>query len=233
MFGYILCSFRDSCPGFISFRQNTPCVGSRRGTAQGAALLTKWEETAIIKAERAPLLAVGSTRFAQIDYADRLAPPRRSVCFYRTERAPLLAVGFPYQLIIIMLTVQLPLGGQHAFMDRYITPPCVGSRSGAALLTKWGETAIIKAERALLLVVGFAVLHHIIMNNADRLAGTQAASLSESCTSKFYADRLAATERSVRFYGQVYKPPASLPGLGRRRGFCFWGQVVWWAGSSR
>ena len=83
MFGYILCSFRDSCPGFISFRQNTPCVGSQRGTAQGAALLTKWGETAIIKA----------------------------------ERAPLLAVGFPYQLIIIMLTVQLPLGGQHAFME--------------------------------------------------------------------------------------------------------------------
>ena len=81
MFGYILCSFRDSCPDFIPFRQNTPCVGSRRGTAQGAALLTKW-----------------------------------------------------------------------------------------------GETAIIKAERALLLVVSFAVLHHIIMNNADRLAGTQAVS---------------------------------------------------------
>ena len=103
--------------------------------------MTKWGETAIIKA----------------------------------ERAPLLAVGFPYQLIIIMLTVQLPLGGQHAFMDRYITP-CVGSRSGTALLTKWEETAIIKAERALLLVVSFAVLHHIIMNNADRLAGTQAVS---------------------------------------------------------
>ena len=150
MFGYILCSFRDSCPDFIPFRQNTPCVGSRRGTAQGAALLTKWGETAIIKTERAlllvvsfavlhhiimnnadrlagtqavstllwtgiqtplrrvpvwdgagdaalltkfwrtaiikteraPLLAVGSTRFAQIDYADRLAPPRRSARFY-------------------------------------------------------------------------------------------------------------------------------------------------------
>ena len=117
MFGYILFSFLDSCPDFILFRHKRPRVGSRRGTAQGAALLTKWGETAIIKAERALLLAVGSTRFAQIDYADRLAPPRRSVCFYRTERAPLLAVGFPYQLIIIMLTVQLPLGGQHAFMD--------------------------------------------------------------------------------------------------------------------
>ena len=148
MFGYILCSFRDSCPGFISFRQNTPCVGSRRGTAQGAALLTKWGETAIIKTERALLLAVGSTRFAQIDYADRLAATERSARFY----------GQVYKT------------------------PCVGSRSGAALLTKWGETAIMKAERALLLVVGFAVLHHyIIMNNADRLA---------------------ATERSARFYGQ-------------------------------
>ena len=130
MFGYILCSFRDLCPGFISFRQNTPCVGSRRGTAQGAALLTKRGETAIIKTERALLLAVGSTRFAQIDYADRLAATERSARFYRTERAPLLAVGFPYQLIIIMLTVQLPLGGQHAFMDRYITPPASGPGLG-------------------------------------------------------------------------------------------------------
>ena len=101
-------------------------------------------------------------------------------------------------------------------------------------MTKRGETAIIKAERALLLVVGFAVLHHIIMNNADRLAGTQAASLSESCTSKFYADRLAATERSVRFYGQVYKTPLRrFPVWDGAGGFCFWGQVVWWAGSSR
>ena len=39
----------------------TPCVGSRFGTAQGAALLTKWGETAIIEAERALLLAVGSS----------------------------------------------------------------------------------------------------------------------------------------------------------------------------
>ena len=60
----------------------SPCVGSRSGTAQGAALLTKLWRTAIIKTERAPLLAVGSTRFAQIDYADRLAPPRRSARFY-------------------------------------------------------------------------------------------------------------------------------------------------------
>ena len=61
MFGYILFSFRDSSPGFILFRHNAPGVGSRRGTAQGAALLTKWGETAIIKAERALLLAVGSS----------------------------------------------------------------------------------------------------------------------------------------------------------------------------
>ena len=142
--------------------------------------MTKWGETAIIKTERALLLAVGSTRFAQIDYADRLAPPRRSVCFYRTERAPLLAVGFPYQLIIIMLTVQLPLGGQHAFMDPLRRFPVWDGAGGAALLTKWRETAIMKAERALPRVV----------------------SLSDSCISKFYADRLAATERSARFYGQ-------------------------------
>ena len=96
MFGYILCSFRDSCPGFISFRHNTPCVGSRQGTAQGAALLTKWGETAIMKAERALPRVVGSS----------------------------------YQLIIIMLTVQLPLGGQHAFMDRYTTPPASGPGLG-------------------------------------------------------------------------------------------------------
>ena len=156
MFGYILCSFRDSCPGFISFRQNTPCVGSRRETAQGAALLTKWGETAIIKTERAPLLAVGSTRFAQIDYADRLAPPRRSVCFYRTERALLLAVGST-RFAQIDYADRSVAAGRSA---RFYGPPCVGSRFGTALLTKWGETAIIKAERALLLVVGFAVLHH-------------------------------------------------------------------------
>ena len=142
MFGYILCSFRDSCPGFISFRQNTPCVGSRRGTAQGAALLTKWGETAIIKAERALLLVVGLSESANNYNADRLAATERSARFY----------------------------------GQVYNPPCVGSRSGAALLTKWEETAIIKAERALLLVVSFAVLHHIIMNNADRLAGTQAVS---------------------------------------------------------
>ena len=67
-------------------------------------------------------------------------------------------------------------GRSARFYGQVYNPPCVGSRSGAALLTKWEETAIIKAERALLLVVSFAVLHHIIMNNADRLAGTQAVS---------------------------------------------------------
>ena len=59
MFGYILFSFLDSCPDFILFRQKRPRVGSRRGPAQGAALLTKWGETAIMKAERALLLVVG------------------------------------------------------------------------------------------------------------------------------------------------------------------------------
>ena len=82
MFGYILFSFLDSCPDFILFRHKRPRVGSRRGTAQGAALLTKWGETAIIKTERALLLAVGSTRFAQIDYADRSVAAGRSVRFY-------------------------------------------------------------------------------------------------------------------------------------------------------
>ena len=118
MFGYILCSFRDSCPDFIPFRQNTPCVGSRSGTAQGAALLTKWGETAIIK----------------------------------TERAPLLAVGFPYQLIIIMLTVQLPLGGQHAFMDRYTPPPAsgpgLGRRRGCSALDKVLENCYHKNRKS-------------------------------------------------------------------------------------
>ena len=82
MFGYILCSFRDSCPGFISFRQNTPCVGSRRGTAQGAALLTNWGETAIMKAERALLLVVGLSDSANNYNADRLAATERSARFY-------------------------------------------------------------------------------------------------------------------------------------------------------
>ena len=152
MFGYILFSFLDSCPDFILFRHKCPRVGSRRGTAQGAALLTNWGETAIMKAERALLLAVGSTRFAQIDYADRLAPPRRSVCFYRTERAPLLAVGFPYQLIIIMLTVQLPLGGQHAFMDRYKKPPAsgpgLGRHRGGGALDKGGRDCYHRCRKS-------------------------------------------------------------------------------------
>ena len=58
MLGYILFSFLDSCPGFILFRQKRPRVGSRWGTAQGAALLTKWGETAIIEAERALPLVI-------------------------------------------------------------------------------------------------------------------------------------------------------------------------------
>ena len=82
MFGYILCSFRDSCPSFISFRQNTPCVGSRRGTAQGAALLTKWGETAIIKAERALPRVVSLSVSANNYNADRLAATERSARFY-------------------------------------------------------------------------------------------------------------------------------------------------------
>ena len=83
MFGYILFSFRDSCPGFILFRQNAPCVGSRRGTAQGAALLTKWGETAIIKAERAlPRVVSLSDSCISKFYADRLAATERSARFY-------------------------------------------------------------------------------------------------------------------------------------------------------
>ena len=82
-----------------------------------------------------------------------------------------------------MLTVWLQPSGQHAFMDRYTNPPCVGSRSGtaqeAALLTKWGETAIIKTERALLLAVG----------------STRFAQID-------YADRSVAAGRSARFYGK-------------------------------
>ena len=127
MFGYILFSFLDSCPDFILFRQKRPCVGSRRGTAQGAALLTKWGENAIMKAERAlPRVVSLSESYINKFYADRLAATERSARFY----------------------------------GQVYNPPCVGSRSGAALLTKWEETAIIKAERALLLAVGFAVLHH-------------------------------------------------------------------------
>ena len=84
MFGYILFYFLDSCPDFILFRQKRPRVGSRWGTAQGAALLTKWGETAIIKAERALLLVVSFAVLHHIimNNADRLAPPRRSARFY-------------------------------------------------------------------------------------------------------------------------------------------------------
>ena len=82
MFGYILFSFRDSCPDFIPFRQNTPCVGSQRGTAQGAALLTKWGETAIMKAERALPRVVSLSESANNYNADRLAATERSARFY-------------------------------------------------------------------------------------------------------------------------------------------------------
>ena len=132
MFGYILCSFRDSCPGFISFRQNTPCVGSRRGTAQGAALLTKWGETAIIKTERALLLVVGSSYQLIIIYADRLAPPRRSARFYRTERAPLLAVGSTRFAQIDYADRSVAAERSARFYGQVCKTPCVGSRSGTA-----------------------------------------------------------------------------------------------------
>ena len=85
MFGYILFSFLDSCPGFILFRQKRPRVGSRRGTAQGAALLTNRGETAIIKAERALLLVVGFAvlhHYIIMNNADRLAATERSARFY-------------------------------------------------------------------------------------------------------------------------------------------------------
>ena len=82
MFGYILFSFLDSCPDFILFRQKRPRVGSRRGTAQGAALLTKWGETAIIKAERALPRVVSLSVSANNYNADRLAATERSARFY-------------------------------------------------------------------------------------------------------------------------------------------------------
>ena len=83
MFGYILFSFLDSYPGFILFRQKRPRVGSRRGTAQGAALLTKWGETAIIEAERAlPRVVSLSDSCISKFYADRLAATERSARFY-------------------------------------------------------------------------------------------------------------------------------------------------------
>ena len=125
MFGYILCSFRDSCPSFISFRQNTPCVGSRRGTAQGAALLTKWGETAIIEAERALPRVVSLSVSANNYNADRLAATERSARFYgQVYKPPLRRV------------------------------PVWDGAGDAALLTKFWRTAIIKTERAPLLAVG-------------------------------------------------------------------------------
>ena len=75
--------FLGFIPWFYTFPTKTPpCRFPAGDGTGGAALLTNRGETAIIKAERALLLAVGSTRFAQIDYADRLAPPRRSARFY-------------------------------------------------------------------------------------------------------------------------------------------------------
>ena len=50
----------------------------------------------------------------------------------------------------------------------------------------------------------------------------------------YNADRSVAAGRSARFYGQVYNPPLRrVPVWDGAGGFCFWGQVVWWAGSSR
>ena len=61
---------------------NAPRVGSRRGTAQGAALLTKWGETAIMKAERALPRVVSLSESANNYNADRLAATERSARFY-------------------------------------------------------------------------------------------------------------------------------------------------------
>ena len=85
MVGYLLCSFLDSYPDFILFRQKRPRVGSRRGTAQGAALLTNRGETAIIEAERAlPRVVSLSESYINKFYADRLAATERSARFYKT-----------------------------------------------------------------------------------------------------------------------------------------------------
>ena len=216
-------------PWFYIFPTKHPLCRVPAGNGTGGGALDKVGRDCYHKSRKSAVTSGWLSVSANNYNADRLAPPRRSVCFYRTERALLLAVGST-RFAQIDYADRSVAAGRSA---RFYGPPCVGSRFGTVLLTKRGETAIIKAERALLLVVSFAVLHHIIMNNADRLAGTQAASLSESCTSKFYADRLAATERSARFYGQVYKTPCVGSRSGTAQGVCSWGQVVWWAGSSR
>ena len=182
MFGYILFSFLDSCPDFILFRHKRPPCRFQAGNGTGGGALDKVGRDCYDENRKSAVTSGWLSVSANNYNADRLAPPRRSVCFYRTERAPLLAVGSTRFAQIDYADRSVAAGRSARFYGQVYNPPCVGSRSGAALLTKWGETAIIKAERALLLVVGFAVLHHyIIMNNADRLA---------------------ATERSARFYGQ-------------------------------
>ena len=165
---------------FYTFPTEHPLCRFPAGNGAGGGALDKVGRDCYHESRKSAVTSGWLSVSANNYNADRLAPPRRSVCFYRTERALLLAV-VSTRFAQIDYADRSVAAGRSA---RFYGPPCVGSRrgtaQGAALLTKWGETAIIKAERALPRVV----------------------SLSESCISKFYADRLAATERSARFYGQ-------------------------------
>ena len=167
-------------PQFYTFPTKRPLCRVSAGNGTGGGALDKVGRDCYHESRKS--VATSGWLFVSANNynADRLAPPRRSVCFYRTERALLLAVGSTRFAQIDYADRSVAAGRSARFYGQVYNPPCVGSRSGAALLTKWGETAIIKTERALPRVV----------------------SLSDSCISKFYADRLAATERSARFYGQ-------------------------------
>ena len=161
-----------------------------------------------------------------------------------------------------MLTVWLEPKRSARFYGQVYNPPCVGSRSGAALLTKWGETAIIEAERALLLAVGssyqliiifmLTVWHHpggqhAFMESASAKNTTHSRNFKKICPFQLHplptwilrgaSQPLFVTTLLSGPFDRAFlsyaKPPCVGSRFGTAQGVCFWGQVVWWAGSSR
>ena len=131
---------------------------------------------------------------------------------------------------------------------RHKCPPCrfqTGNGTGGGALDKVGRDCYHKSRKS----VATSGWLFVSANNyiyAGRLAPprqsvrfyrTERAPLLAVGSTRFAqiddADRSVAAERSARFYGQVYKTPCVGSRSGTAQGGCFWGQVVWWAGSSR
>ena len=151
-------------PRFYIFPTKHPLCRVPAGNGIGGGALDKVGRDCYHKSRKSAVTSGWLSVSANNYNADRLAPPRRSVCFYRTERALLLAVGSTRFAQIDYADRSVAAGRSARFYGQVYKTPSVRSRSGtaqgAALLTNRGETAIMKAERALLLVVSFAVLHH-------------------------------------------------------------------------